>query len=173
MLTQQNDGKEINLNLEDALISMEALRIMMGGAIEKASATDTVKVRRSEQAKVTTAGTLPKILDHLTKQELTLPANYRYIDLTSGDRGRVGEYTENGETKTAPAPTWEKDHVIRFVWEDVKKGVNGNPDAVEITISPNTFPGTYRIVGDTFWRNENGKDKPFQFIIYKAETSVA
>lgn len=30
-----------------------------------------------------------------------------------------------------------------------------------------------RIVGDTFWRNENGQDKPFQFIIYKAETSVA
>ena len=26
-----------------------------------------------------------------------------------------------------------------------------------------------RIVGDTFWRNENGQDKPFQFIIYKAK----
>lgn len=26
-----------------------------------------------------------------------------------------------------------------------------------------------RIVGDTFWRNENGTDKPFQFIIYRAK----
>lgn len=26
-----------------------------------------------------------------------------------------------------------------------------------------------KIVGDTFWRNENGTDKPFQFVIYKAK----
>ena len=43
---------------------------------------------------------------------------------------------------------------------------------VEITISPNTFPGVYRVVGDTFIRNANtGKDEMFQFVIGKAKVT--
>ena len=41
---------------------------------------------------------------------------------------------------------------------------------MEITISPNTFPGAYRVVGETFIRSEEtGKDEAFQFIIPKAK----
>lgn len=164
-------GKEINLNLEDALISMESLRLMMGGHIIKAIAANgdagkVVKIRRSEQAKVEKDNELPALYDHLTKNKLTAPTTYRYINLSTGDRGRVDE--------TDPATSFKakKDEIVRVMWEDKKDGSVDN-GAVEITISPNTFAGTYRIVGDTFWRNENGTDKPFQFIIYKAETSVA
>ena len=172
MLTQQNDGKEINLNLEDALISMESLRLMLGGHIVKAIAGGgsgtgkTVTIRRSEQAKVEEDNKLPKLCNHLTKLPLTAPTKYRYINLSTGDRGRV---TGPEDTQGFKAKRGE---IVRVMWEESKDGSADN-GAVEITISPNTFAGTYRIVGDTFWRNENGQDKPFQFIIYKAETSVA
>ena len=46
----------------------------------------------------------------------------------------------------------------------------GNETAIEVTISPDTFPGTYKVVGDTFMRSEKtGKDEPFQFVINKAK----
>ena len=65
--------------------------------------------------------------------------------------------------------------VIRIFWDekiDDPDGVtltNATESAVEVTISPSTFPGTYRVVGDTFMRDENGTDVPFQFIIEKAK----
>lgn len=47
---------------------------------------------------------------------------------------------------------------------DVTKGSDG------ITISANTFPGTYYVEGKTFARNENdGKDHLFTFKIHKAK----
>lgn len=150
---------------------MESLRLMMGGHILKAIAANgddagkKVTIRRSEQAKVEEADKLPTLYNHLTKLPLTAPTKYRYINLSTGERGRVtGEVGEDGFKA-------KKDDIVRVMWEEPKDGSADN-GAVEITISPNTFAGTYRIVGDTFWRNENGTDKPFQFIIYKAETSV-
>ena len=66
-----------------------------------------------------------------------------------------------------------KGDVVRFFWDECKendsKANAADFGAVEITISPNTFPGTYRVVGDTFMRNRNGKDEPFQFVIEKAK----
>ena len=42
--------------------------------------------------------------------------------------------------------------------------------ATEIVISPNTFPGTYRVVGDALIRSEaTGADEAFQFVINKAK----
>lgn len=127
-------GKEINLNLEDALISMESLRLMMGGNIVKAATGNKVAIRRSEQAKVVTDNTLPKLYDHLTKNELTAPTSYRYINLSTGERGRVTD----GGADTFKA---KKDEIVRVMWEDEKDGSENN-GAVEITISPNTFAGT-------------------------------
>lgn len=48
--------------------------------------------------------------------------------------------------------------------DDATKGTDG------ITISANTFPGTYYVEGKTFARNENnGKDHLFTFKIHKAK----
>ena len=53
--------------------------------------------------------------------------------------------------------------------EEVKNDTVGET-AIEVTISPSTFPGTYRVVGDTFMRSEKtSKDEPFQFVIGKAK----
>lgn len=61
------------------------------------------------------------------------------------------------------------DH-IRIFWEDVVTGDENADTAVEVTISPETYPGTYRVIGDTFMRSEKtGKDEAFQFVIGKAK----
>ena len=62
--------------------------------------------------------------------------------------------------------------MIRIFWEEVLENNEGQETAVEVTISPDTFPGTYKIVGDTFMRSEKtGKDEAFQFVIGKAKVS--
>ena len=148
-------GKEINLTLEDALISLESLRFMMGGAIKRSAEKSVVTVNLSEQITVTDVDNI-KLPDHLDASvEYELPAKYRWINMTKGTRGHdTKEGIENGD-------------VVRFFWtQDVVE----DDAAIEITISPNTFPGTYKVVGDTFMRSEKtGKDEPFQFVIGKAK----
>lgn len=74
----------------------------------------------------------------------------------------------SGETDNT-LKTAQGDHV-RIFWEEVVTSETGKETAIEVTISPDTFPGTYKVVGDTFMRSEKtGKDEPFQFIINKAK----
>ena len=134
---------------------------------------------------------MPKPKDHLTGVELTPVASYghpiRLINLTTGSRTQLVVDTENGAEKTIdgtkainfvnPAiqgssnavATQAGDHV-RIFWEVEIANDEGQETAIEVTISPDTFPGTYKVVGDTFMRSEKtGKDEPFQFIINKAK----
>lgn len=170
-------GKEINLTLEDALLSLESARIMLGGKIKTPGVNDeVVTVHYTAEAKA--AGktiSLDNLVNPSTKNyfvEGDLPtAEFRFINVTQGYRG-VGTVSEGTITLTAndgQSEAADKD-IIRLFWTVEKKGAEGEGNtAVEITISPDTFPGTYKIVGDTFMRNTNGKDYPFQFVINKAK----
>lgn len=154
-------NKDINITLEDALISMESLRLMMGGKLKKAASQAKVVIHHTEEAVVATENTAPEVFDHLTGQKLTLPPNYHYINLTTGVRGKVAA---DGETFKGA----EDDH-IRFFFDEERDGSAGK-EAIEISISPDTYPGTYKVVGETFIRSEaTGKDEAFQFIINKAK----
>ena len=198
-LVQWDYGKEINITLEDALMSLESLRFMLGGAIKKSSATGAqVIVRHTEEVVVDSSGKVPAPKDHLTNKTLLPKASLnhpiRLINLgggtgstTAGARTQIVYDAEAAEsaytmgasntilfknpaagltTETAPTPG---DH-IRIFWEDVVTPSTTDESAVEVTISPDTFPGTYRVVGDTFMRSEKtGKDEPFQFVINKAK----
>ena len=198
-LVQWDYGKEINITLEDALMSLESLRFMLGGAIKKPkTANDKVIVRHTEEVVVDASGKVPAPKDHLTGKTLYPKASVghpiRLINLggdknstTAGARTQI-EYSESGaatayefgelntiqfknpkagvDSLTAPTAG---DH-IRIFWEDVVTGETADESAIEVTISPDTFPGTYRVVGDTFMRSEKtGKDEPFQFVINKAK----
>ena len=180
-------------------MSLESLRFMLGGAIKRPSATDTVVVRHSEEVVCGENGVVPVPVDHLTKKkfdgeeapEVTASADHpiRLINLTTGTRTQLTSGTIDGEkaitfvnpsmidipggsggSSTHEQDTVEGDH-IRIFWEEV---ITGDADelesAIEVTISPSTFPGTYKVVGDTFMRSEKtGKDEPFQFVINKAK----
>lgn len=189
-LVQWDYGKEINITLEDALMSLESLRFMLGGAIKRPKANAPVVVRHSEEVVCGPNGVMPLPKDHLTDIELTPKATYghpiRLINLTQGYRTQLVVESASGsaieldgakaikfknpaalgETEIATA---QGDH-IRIFWEEVVENEAGNETAIEVTISPDTFPGTYKVVGDTFMRSEKtGKDEPFQFIINKAK----
>lgn len=192
-LVQWDYGKEINITLEDALLSLESLRFMLGGAIKRPKATDTVIVRHTEEVVCKANGVVPKPTDHLTNIELTPTATYghpiRLINMTTGARTQLvveeaggtsisidGTKAINfinpsmlaGETDNTQT-TKQGDHV-RIFWETEVSSESAAETAIEVTISPDTFPGTYKVVGDTFMRSEKtGKDEPFQFIINKAK----
>ena len=202
-LVQWDYGKEINITLEDALMSLESLRFMLGGAIKKyATQQDPIIVRHTEEVVVGADGKVPAPKDHLTGITLYPKATQghpiRLINLggglnstTAGARTQITWESDEGgmtantdKTMTAlnnikfknPAAGVDEltapvagDH-IRIFWEDVVLNNTANESAVEVTISPDTFPGTYRVVGDTFMRSEKtGKDEPFQFVINKAK----
>ena len=183
-------GKEINLTLEDALISLESLRFMLGGAIHKPTAAEPVIVHHTEEVVCIAGGVVPKPKDHLTGATLTPSATaghpIRLINMTTGVRTQLVASGETAVTidgtkaikfindaagDTEGTTTARGDH-IRIIWEDVVTGSEQDESAIEVTISPDTFPGTYKVVGETFMRSEKtGKDEPFQFVINKAKVN--
>ena len=160
---------------------------MLGGAIRKAEDGKPIYVQHTEEVVAGANGIVPKPKDHLTGVEMTVTASaahpVRAINLTKGVRTQLTTGTIDGTTAIvfknpkmigdeAPITSAQGDH-IRLFW--VEEVTSANADsAVEVVISPDTFPGTYKIVGDTFMRSEKtGKDEAFQFIINKAEKILA
>ena len=188
-LIQWDYGKEINITLEDALMSLESLRFMLGGAIKQPETSAPVIVRHTEEVVCGDNGVVPKPKDHLTGVALTPTASdghpIRLINLTTGSRTQL-VYASGSAAPTidgtkaisfknpkligaSPVQSAKGDH-IRIFWEEVISNNSGSETAIEVTISPDTFPGTYKVVGDTFMRSEKtGKDEPFQFVINKAK----
>ena len=206
-------GKEITITLEDALISLESLRFMLGGAIHRSGVNnDSVIVRYTEEIEVKEDGKIYIPTDHITGKPFARPIvasaehPIRLINLgggvnsaTAGTRTQITSGTlTNGkdvlfynQAMGVGTPAVEADNTvspaveaadkvgvapkkgdrIRIFWEEVVNDSENDKDyAVEVTISPDTFPGTYRVVGDTFMRSQKtGKDEAFQFVIGKAK----
>lgn len=186
-------GKEINITLTDALMSLESLRFMMGGAIKQLKeANDSIWVRRTAQFTLGTGGKIPKIDDKFDKNinnNIVAKANHpiKIINLTRGTRTQIKTAEQklsqnyyinfaNGSLDPVGITTsgngvykGQENDLIRVFWEEQRKGGDAK-GAVEVVISPSTFPGSYRVVGDTFMRSQKTqKDEPFQFIIEKAK----
>ena len=182
-------GKEITLSLTDALLSFESARLMLGGKLQDSSSATQekpVEVHYTAQITVSSGASdntvkVPSVENPST--EADFPAadlvpktgTLKFINLTQGFRGTATFAAEGqGGTYTLTPrdgkSTVAANDIIRLFWVVDKYKTSEGNRAVEITISPNTFPGTYKIVGDTFIRSEaDGKDYPFQFIICKAK----
>lgn len=194
-------GKEITLTLEDALLSLESLRFMLGGAIHRPhkegtsgseKEVDSVVVRHTEEVVAGANGALPLPVDHLTKKTLTPKATVghpiRFINYggglnstTAGTRTQLVADSADIEMEDGMILQFKNDAAgisnqvaaqgdhVRIFWEEIATSTSAE-QAVEVTISPSTFPGTYRVVGDTFMRSqETGADEAFQFVIGKAK----
>jgi hypothetical protein len=174
-------GLEINVTLEDALFSPKSMAIMQGaGKVESASTSATTYIDVINEiyefpASSSTAASRSTIT---LKHDYVDNSIYIYeIDdngrWTSGEqlRGwkRSGTST-NVITKGTTTGTEINTQKVAVFYKTPINGVNGTADVIHI--NSDTFPGTYRVVGDTFARNRStGKDEFFQFIIHRAKVS--
>ena len=176
-------GKDINVTLEDAVVSWEELRIIQGGQLRNASEAKPIMVHCVGdyvfKSGETIAFPFGKTYNNDTK---TFPAAFeetevfQYINMTDSVRGQVmnGKEIGKGNYGTAIVPDPSEDNPnpearVRFFWTEKRDG-NKGLEASEIIISPNTFPGTYKVVGDALIRSEaTGADEAFQFVINKAK----
>jgi hypothetical protein len=188
-LVQWDYGKEINITLDDALMSLESLRFMLGGAIKQPEANAPVVVRHTAEVVCGDNGAfeMPKQNGVTLAPKATYGHPIKLINMTTGARTQIVQSNAQGDAIPLagnagvkfvnPAMLGDNTEVatvkgdrIRIFWEEVLTNNAGSETAVEVTISPDTFPGTYRVVGDTYIRSQaTGKDEPFQFVINKAK----
>lgn len=184
-------GKDINVTLEDAVISWEEMRILMGAIMNKGT-DKKLKIRKNALVVLDKGATTVEFEagSGLTnKGHHELPGEGvtvgKFVDMTNGVRGTVAfAYTaadEDAGTKAKMVATLtdskneaykpvttEEGAKIRFFWEDDASEEATN--ATELVISPDRYPGTYRVVGDSLIRSEKtGADEAFQFVINKAK----
>lgn len=175
-------GKDINITLEDAVISWEEMRILMGAVMNVGTEEAPLTIRKNAQVSFEKGATELKVKlgDGLTNNgKNNLPEDvegveFRFVDMTHGVRGKasIGEggaitFTDGAGEAYTPDTT-ESAVKVRLFWED--KTTKEAQGATELVISPDRYPGTYRVVGDALIRSEKtGHDEAFQFVINKCK----
>ena len=157
-------GKEINVNLTDALFSPASMAIMFGGkdGVGTEDSTEITKVAMTRILSTATDSTVEmdtaegrKTVKVLAEGGSTYNTGITKVTDADGVNVPASEFG----SKTAG----DKFFVHYKVTPTSKKVININAD---------TFPGTYYITGDTFCRSDvTGEDDFFQFIIPKAKMS--
>lgn len=178
-------GLEINVTLEDALFSPQSMAIMQGSGKVDSATTGTGQVYIDVTNEVYKFSTTTHDMIEL-KHNFKENSIYIY-NIDANGRWTTGEQLRGWEACTSTGVTTSEE--TNFI----KKGANGteipadisqvaifykapvdgsNGTADVIHINSDTFPGTYRVVGDTYARNRStGKDEFFQFIIHRAKVS--
>ena len=135
-------GKEITVTLEDALFSPASMAIMFG---DDDGAGPVSSVTRMKKVALTSPIALPT-------------GGKKWYTGASNGVGMVAVTTTTGLTAG------------QIVYEEQTIGTGVTGTKIEITAEK--FPGTYKLVGETFARNKKtGKDEYFQFVIPQAKMS--
>lgn len=144
-------GKEITVTLEDALFSAKSMAILFGDG--KTNATVS-KVTRAVRLKAKASGTAGSAFDSqitLGKTTINFPTTATFIDALTGE--------------STTSFTAGSDYIVNWDATPV--------DSTVITITGDSFPGTYKVIGDTYARSEaTGQDEFFQFVIEKAKITA-
>jgi len=173
-------GLEINVTLEDALFSPKSMALMQGS-------NEVISGTTSAPIYVDVTGEIVEV-SSTTRLELKHPfkKNSIYIyEIDENDRWVNGQQLRGwmASTSTGSATTAETNFIswstggtpISASTKEVAvfyKTPIASDSAQKIEINSDTFPGTYRVVGDTYARNRStGKDEFFQFIIHRAKVS--
>jgi len=133
-------NKEITVTLEDALFSAKSMAMMFGDNDGVDSATNKIQ-------KTVLAGNIEGSKAKINGKEYALPT----------DSGDISYYKNDGTEGTSASFDFA---VISFTPQKAEK----------IEISYNTFPGSYKVIGDTYARSEaSGEDSFFQLVFNKAK----
>lgn len=153
-------GRTATLTMQDALLSDVSLAMLAGTQVQNSNikavgrevvafATDSTGLKVSlKETPATNSVTVYKMSGGVITDELT------GFTLSSKDV----------KFATAPVGMVAGDKVMVFYEYDVT-----STDASMVTFSANSFPATYKVVGDTVVRGEDGVDRKMQFIIPKAK----
>lgn len=147
-------GKEITVTLEDALYSPKSLALIYGDQdATPETVTGTIKktIAKTKNVKITTE----TLTDGATAVNATVVMGGKEVTLKN-----CILYDEKGN-----AVDPKDQSKATYITGDINI-----TSGYKIDISANSFPGVYRIVGDTYARNEaTGRDEFFQFVIPKAK----
>lgn len=153
-------GKEITVTLEDALYSPASMSAMLGsydGGDFTKGVKETKRIDRTEKCTAKRSFIVPAGNSRGVPSEGDTTAQAVYIDLATMQPYQDGAPIAEGETFLK----WTR---------SVAYGDNSLGTTIEI--SADKFPGTYKVVGDTFARNKDtGEDQRFQFVIPQAKMS--
>ena len=146
-------NKEINLTLEDALYSMKSLGVMFGD--------DNTSDKTDKQLYKTIVVNLPA---SATISDKDLGTYFKDAVKVAGlSFTDISVYDQNGKKVEGGTITTAGDYFL-------SAKISGGEIRGTVEISANTFPGQYRIQGDTYGRREaDGQDELFIFIINKAK----
>lgn len=157
-------GKEINVNLTDALFSPASMAIMFGGkdGVGTADSTEITKVAMTRILS-TAADSTVEMDTAEGRKTVKVLANEGSAYNTGITKVTDADGVDVPASEFGSKTAGDKFFVHYKVTPTSKKVININAD---------TFPGTYYITGDTFCRSDvTGEDDFFQFIIPKAKMS--
>ena len=172
-------GKEITVSLEDALFSAKSMSLMFGDGTTPDEVTGTIT--RTSVMRVTDG------VDHFVA-DMTGENGATRVKVWLGavPAGQDGVSFDNVVSKLGSVEIYdEKSAKIGTIskasdWTTLENSVSGkvfvtytlSAKSRTISISGDSFPGTYYIVGDTYARSDvTGEDQFFQFIIPKAKVT--
>ena len=155
VLTTWNYGRTATLTMQDALLSMDSLSLLAGNEVV------TTGFTLSGREKVTVPAGGKITLPHV-------PATGKTISIYKTVGGVLTEEVVidgTTVTRTGAEITGLKAGDIVSVFYEYDAPVG----AQMVKFTSDSFPGTYRVVGDTIVRDQaTGKDKVAQFLIPKA-----
>lgn len=175
-------GKDITVTLEDALFSAKSLSIMFGDGTVTPNAADTI-------TKTTMARIKGEKIEYFMADVLENGGAVRK-KVYFGTAGADGvAFVSANPTIAITKVVDENGKEITLTTTDGKvvakdEGANVNDknkvfitysfkaNSKTISVSADTFPGTYYVAGDTYARSDvTGEDQFFQFIIQKAKVT--
>lgn len=196
-------GKEITINIEDALFSPKSMAIMLGdGTVAQGSGG---YIRKTAVARLGNAveGVVKLVNDYVTADVYDATEGSKRVKLYLGANATApaGEVKLNGQLTFSitgeTAKLYDEDGTVlddAFSESDLKalyttgltvptgKNLDGHKvmftywvkaTTKTITVSGDTFPGTYYMQGDTYSRSDvDGRDQFFQFIVPKAKLTA-
>jgi len=149
-------NKEIKVTIEDALYSPKSMGLMFGGAgADGVWNTTPATITKAAKFKATATGSAG------------VPALIDFGNLTiTGTSPSVKFYDEAGAVVTGTSVVAGSTYIALLTTTATASAT--------LVITPDGFPGVFKLVGDTFARSRNtGKDEFFQFIIHRAKMSAA
>lgn len=155
-------GRKATLTMQDALLSDLSLSLLAGTTVKT---TGIKAVGREVLTAVKDASAGVKVT---LKDEPLAMATVTVFKVDKGVMGaEVTGVTQDGtDKKTLKIATGvaENDQIMVFYEYTVTA-----TDASQVTFKGSAFPATYKVVGDTIVRGEDGVDRKMQFVIPKAK----